>query len=143
MEATQPPPPEETPTPAPAPARTDSGMPEKPGAGVRILALLFALVLAFLAAVMILVAVDINDTPTCDDLISGVVEIPEDRECFDGSSTAKTVSVGLAWASGFIGVLAALAGLWFTITGRRGRLLVSLAVSAIVLGILSILVGSL
>jgi hypothetical protein len=154
MEASGPPPSGFTPSdpapaeevpPAPAPAYTEPPKGDKAGPGLRILALVFALVLAFLAAVMIAVAVDIGDTPTCDDaqqilLAGGTIE---GNECFDGSSGAKSASVILAWGSGILGAIAALAGLAFVIMGRRGRLVVQLAVGAIVLGVLSILIGSL
>jgi hypothetical protein len=106
---------------------------------MRALGVIFALVLAFAAAVMILVAIDIGDTPTCEDVLSGEAFA---IECFDGSSGQKTISVLLAWASGIVGAIAAFLALAFAITGRRGRLLVQVAGAAIVLGGLSILIGS-
>ena len=113
---------------------------------MRALALLIALVLAFGAAVMILVAIDIGDTATCDDFFEDVASgqvVPElDDECFDGSSAQKAVSVVLAWASGIVGALAVLVALMFAFTGNRGPLLVRLAGAAVVLGVLSIVIGS-
>ena len=44
------------------------------------------------------------------------------RECFDGSSTKKTISLILGWPSGVLAGLAALLALYFAATGRRGRL---------------------
>ena len=69
---------------------------------MRALGALIALVLAFGAAVMIAVAIDIGDTATCEDLLqdvaSGEVTLQLDDECFDGSSAQKAISVVLAWA---------------------------------------------
>ena len=113
---------------------------------MRALALLIALVLAFGAAVMIAVAVDIGDTATCDEFLEEVASgdrVPDfDDECFDGSSAQKTISVVLAWASGIVGVVAALVALMVAVTGTRGPLLARVAGAAVVLGILSILIGS-
>jgi hypothetical protein len=110
---------------------------------MRALAVLIALVLAFGAAVMILVAVDIGDTPTCDDFVAlPFEEQVEEEECFDGSSAQKTISVVLAWASGIVGVIAVIVALIFAVTGNRGPLLARVAGAAVVLGILSILIGS-
>jgi hypothetical protein len=114
---------------------------------MRALGALLALALAFGAAVMILVAIDIGDTATCDEFFEDVASgqlVPElDDECFDGSSGQKAVSVILAWASGVVGAVAALIALLFAITGTRGGLLVRLAGAAVALGVLSIVIGSL
>ena len=113
---------------------------------MRALGVLLALVLAFGAAVMILVAIDIGDTSTCDeffdDVASGNVVPDLDDECFDGSSAQKAVSVALAWASGIVGGLAVLVALMFAVTGTRGGLLARVAGAAVVLGALSIGIGS-
>jgi hypothetical protein len=142
MPADQPSPPSPPPPPPPAP----SAEPGKSSGGMRALAALLALVLAFGAAVMILVAIDIGDTSTCDqlreDVESGEVVLDLDDECFDGSSGQKAVSVILAWASGIVGALAALLALLFAITGTRGPLLVRAAGAAVALGVLSIVIGS-
>ena len=136
-----------SPTPPPPPPPTASGDSEKASGGMRALGVLVALVLAFGAAVMIAVAVDIGDTATCDDFLqevaSGEREADFDDECFDGSSAQKSISVVLAWASGIVGVLAVLVALMFAATGTRGGLLARVAGAAVVLGVLSILVGSL
>ena len=55
----------------------------------------------------------------------------------------KTVSLVLGFPSGVLAGIAALAALFFAATGRNGRLLMQLTGAAIVLGGLSILVGSL
>ncbi len=136
------PPPPPPPPPAP-PGTGDSG---KASGGMRALGVVIALVLAFGAAVMIAVAIDIGDTSTCDqffeDVESGQVVPDLDDECFDGSSAQKSISVVLAWGSGIIGAIAVIVALMFAATGNRGPLLARVAGAAVVLGILSILIGS-
>jgi hypothetical protein len=134
------------PPPPPPPAPPGTGESGKASGGMRALGFLIALVLAFGAAVMIAVAIDIGDTSTCDqffeDVESGQV-VPElDDECFDGSSAQKSISVVLAWASGIVGAIAVLVALMFAVTGTRGPLLARAAGAAVALGILSILIGS-
>jgi hypothetical protein len=116
---------------------------EKAGAGARAGAVVLALIFAFAAAVMIAVMADIGDTPTCEDIQSGEATLaPGENECFDGSSTEKTASLVLGWPSGILGAIVVLLGLAFAIRGRGGRPLAITAVAAVVLGGLSILVGS-
>jgi hypothetical protein len=129
--ATPPPPP-----PAGAPAE------EKAGGGWRALGFILALVLAFACAVLVIAMADIGSTPTCDDVRSGAAALPSDNECFDGSSTQKVVSLVLGWPSGVLAGIAALVALMFTFTGRRGGLLLRLTGAAVVLGALSIGIGS-
>jgi hypothetical protein len=110
--------------------------------GWRALAVLGALVLAFACAVMIAVMVDIGSTPTCDDISSGQAAVPSDGECFNGSSTQKTISLVLGWPSGVLAGIAAALLLSYAITGRRGRLAVQGIGLALIMGVLSIAVGS-
>ncbi len=126
------------PPPPPPPTAQES----KPSGGWRALAVLLALALAFACAVMVIAMGDIGDTPTCDDVLSGEAELPSDNECFDGSSTQKTISLVLGWPSGVLAGIAALVALFFASTGRQGRLVLRLTGAAIVLGALSILIGS-
>ena len=125
--------------PPPAATTADTG---KASGGWRALAVLLALALAFACAVMVIAMSDIGQTPTCDDVKAGNA-LPHDGECFDGSSTQKTISLVLGWPSGVLAGIAALVALFFAATGRRGRLLLQLTAAAIVLGGLSILIGSL
>ncbi|HLM30153.1 MAG TPA: hypothetical protein VK326_00655 [Solirubrobacterales bacterium] len=127
-----------TPPPPPPPPTTE----ERGGAGWRVLAVILALALAFACAVMVVAMVDIGDTPTCDDVLSGEAAVPSDGECFDGSSTQKTITLILGWPSAVLAGIAALVALFFTFTGRQGRLVLQLTGAAIVLGALSILIGS-
>ena len=132
-----------SPPPPPPPAPPGTGDSGKASGGMRALGVLIALVLAFGAAVMIAVAIDIGDTSTCDDFASLPVEEQlEDNECFDGSSAQKSISVVLAWGSGIVGAIAVIVALMFAATGTRGPLLARVAGAAVVLGILSILIGS-
>ena len=131
-----------TPPPPPPPPTTPAGE-EKASGGWRALGVLLALALAFACAVMIVAMVEISDTPTCDDILSGAAALPSDNECFDGSGGQKTISLVLGFPSGVLAGIAALAALFFAATGRNGRLLMQLTGAAIVLGGLSILVGSL
>jgi hypothetical protein len=125
------------PPPPPPPTRED-----RAGGGWRVLAVILALALAFACAVMVVAMVDIGDTPSCDDVLSGEAAVPADGECFDGSSTQKTISLILGWPSAVLAGIAALVALFFTFTGRQGRLVLQLTGAAIVLGALSILIGS-
>lgn len=125
-----------TPPPSPpAPAGTDDGT---AGPGWRILAVVLALALAFAAAVMAVVAVDIGGTPVQEDCAVD----PGCTEYFDGSSLQKAIYVILAWPSAVLAGIAALVALFFTFTGRRGRLLLQLTAAAVALGALAILIGS-
>ena len=131
------PPPASTATPAgerethSAPAQEPAD--EKAGIGLRILAVLLALVLAFGAAVMIIAATEVNDTPTTDEVTSGEEPLPSDGEVFDGSEGKRSAVVALFYASGAVAALAFLLGLAFTITGRRGRWFLYAAILAILL----------
>ena len=132
----QPPPP---PAPAPAPAGDTE---PKAGGGWRALAVVLALTLAFACAVLVLAMSDIGSTPTCKDVLTGAAPLPSDGKCYDGSSAQKAISLVLGWPSGILAGLATLVALFFAFTGRRGRLLLQLTGAAVVLGGLSILVGS-
>ena len=125
------------PPPPPTTADTDDG---KAGAGWRILAVVLALALAFACAVMVAVAVDIGGTPVQEDCVP-----PPAGDCteyFDGSSAQKTIYIVLAWPSAVLAGIAALLGLYFAATGKRGRLLLQLTGAAVALGALAILIGS-
>ena len=133
--------------PPEAAARADEPPAERrAGALARIGAVLLALVLAFGCAVMVLVMLDIGDSPRCDDQqalleeqqSTGAVQI----ECFDGGEVEKIGSLVLGWPGAVLAGLAALLALAFAARGRGGRTLVTVTSVAIVLSGLSILVGS-
>jgi hypothetical protein len=113
------------------------------GWGWRILGILLALALAFACAVMAIAMADIGDTPRCDDRAALAEAIAEgEDECFEGSSAQKTISLALGWPSAAVAGFAALLALFFTATGRYGRLVLQLTAAAVALGALSILIGS-
>lgn len=117
----------------PPPPATTSDANEKPSAGWRLLAVLLALALAFAAAVMIILPLNPDDTPRCEQITAG--------ECFDMTKTQQTIQNVLAWPAGIIGAAAALLALYFAATGRQGPLLMRLTGVALVLGIGAVLVA--
>lgn len=123
-----------------APPVSAAPKPGKASKGMRALAVLAALVLAFAAAVMILAASDINSTPTLKECAAGAT--PKDGKCFDGGSTKQTITVALMFISGGIGALAVLLALFVAATGRMGRLLLQLSAAAIVFGVVGVGIGS-
>jgi hypothetical protein len=136
-----PPPPEQpqaSPPPPPAPA---GSVDKRASGGWRALAVILALALAFACAVIVIAMVDIGDTPTCDDILSGKAAVPADGGCFDGSSGQKVATLVLGWPSAVLAGIAGLVALYLAATGRRGRLLLQLTGAAIVLGGVSILVA--
>jgi hypothetical protein len=112
------------------------------GLGWRVLGALLAVALGFGCAVMVAAMSDIGSTPTCHDISTGTADIPSGGECFSGSSLQKTIALGLGWPSGAIAGFAGLVALAFAISGRRALLALLLAGVAIVLGGLSVLLGS-
>ena len=107
--------------------------------------MLLAIILAFGAAVIIAVMIDIGGRPRCDDITALVQAKPNANgkvECFDVGSTQRVITLGLGWIGGVLGGLAALLALAFAITGRRGRLLLQLTAAAAIFVGLSILIGS-
>ncbi len=139
------PPPEEPPRttpppPPPAAAPVDKGT---AGGGWRALGVLLALALAFACAVMVIAMIDIGETPRCDDPAGIAEALAEgENECFDGSSAQKVATLVLGWPSGILAGIAALVALFFAATGRKARLMLQLTAAAIVLGVLSIVIGS-
>jgi hypothetical protein len=119
----------------------------RPGAVWRALGIALAAALAFACAVMVLAMADVGATPRCDDPAAISQEREETGElevqCFDGSELQRIITLLLGWPAGIIAGIAALVALLFAVTGRHGHLMLRLAGSAIVLGALSILIGSL
>jgi NhaP-type Na+/H+ or K+/H+ antiporter len=134
------PPAEPAQPPTPPPPTTGTAADDKAGGGWRALAVVLALVLAFGAAVMIVVPLNPDDTPRCEQIASG--EFPG-GECFDMTKTQQTIQNVFAWPAGIIGAAAALLALYFAATGRRGQLLLRLTGVAVVLGVGAFVVGQL
>jgi hypothetical protein len=112
------------------------------GVGWRLLGVPLALALGFGCAVMAAAMSDIGGTPTCHDVSIGNAAIPSGGECFSGSSIQKAITLGLGWPSSAVAGVAGLVALAFAITGRRGRLALLLAGLGVLLGCLSVLLGS-
>lgn len=126
-------------TPAPPPPPAEPAESDKASAGMRLLAFLLTVALLFGAAVMILVALNPDDTPRCEELVRAQVA----GECFDITKTQQTIQAILAFPAGVFAALAALVGLAVTFTGRYGSLMIRLVVPAVVLGGLAVLIGQL
>jgi hypothetical protein len=125
-----------TPPPPPPPASADE---EQASGGWRAIAVLLALALAFAGAVMIAAMIDISDKPTG---LADCVRTPGCTEYFDGSSAQKAITVALGFACGGVAAIGVLFSLYFVFTGRRGRTLLQIVGAAVVLGALSIVIGS-
>jgi hypothetical protein len=140
------PPPEPTRPPPPPPPPGAAADTETVSGGWRLLGVVLALALAFACAVLVIAMLDIGDTPRCDDPAALEEERAETGdlviECFEGSQAQKVISLVLGWPSGILAGIAALVALFFAATGRNGQLLLRLTGTAIVLGGLSILIGS-
>jgi hypothetical protein len=138
--------PEPNPPSSPGSRSNPSANDGKPDGVWRAFAVALAVALAFACTVMILVMADLGGTPRCDDPAAIAQEREEtgtnEVQCFDGSQLQRTVSLLLGWPAGITAGIAALVALLFAATGRHGQLMLRLTGSAIVLGVLSILIGS-
>lgn len=108
---------------------------------MRALAVLVSLILLFGVAVMVIVVINPDDLPLCDDVASGEAVLGPTNECIDSSSGVYTLTRVAAGAAGLVGGLAALLGFYVAATGRRGGTFVKLTVAAVVLGALVFLIG--
>lgn len=133
--------PDQTPPP-PAPSaqlHQDDRASDKASGGMRALAVLLAVALAFGAAVMIVIALNPDDIPRCEETARAAAA----AECFDISQAQQTIGQVLAWPAGIIGAAAALVALAVAATGRHGRTLLRLTLVAAVLAGVVVLVGQL
>ncbi len=110
---------------------------------MRALAVLVSLILLFAVAVMVIVVINPDDLPLCDDVASGEAVLGPTNECIDSSSGMYTLTRVVAGAAGIVGALAALLGFYVGATGRRGAQMLKLTIAAIVLGGLVFLIGEL
>lgn len=146
MEAGQPPPPppgQQPPRPGQLPPGQAPSRPpsDRAGAVPRIGVALLVLLFLFAGAVMIAVSLDLGEGPRCEQVFAGEEPPDEDGKCLDASKTAQTISVVLVFLSGIAAAVVVLAGIAFVIRGRGGRLVAIAAAAAIVLGGLGILIG--
>ena len=107
----------------------------KANAGLRALAVLGSLVLAFATAVIVIVMVDLGNGPLCSE------PVQPGKDCWDVSSGGRVVTLILGWPGAILGGVAALAALAFAVTGRNGRRVWLLTAAAVVLCGLSIAVA--
>lgn len=115
---------------------------QDPKAGVlaRVLGVVGALVLAFLAAVAVIAMLDIASLTPCYDANRDLNFTG--TECFDGSSKRQILSLALGFPGALLAVISVGLALAFVIRGRGLRpLLITVVVGAVLFG-LSILVGS-
>jgi hypothetical protein len=112
----------------------------------RVLAALLAILLAIGAAVVLIAMVHVGHWPRCGDTVAvrRAASAHHARvKCLDLSATRRSVTLGLGWAGGVTGVLAALIAIGFAVTGRRGRLLLAITALALILSGACFLVGAL
>lgn len=100
-----------------------------------------AAALGFAAAVMIMAALDLGDTPLRSEL-SRADAAAGGVEFYDGSATAKTVSTIAFWASGAAAAAAVALALLIAATNRWSRWLMPAAGLAVILGAIGILINN-
>ena len=105
------------------------------------LVVIVALLFAFAGAVMIAVSLDLADGPRCEQVLAGEEPPDEEGECLDASKSAQTISVVLTFLSGIAAAVVLIAGIFFAVTGRFGRLVAIAAGAAIVLGGIGLVIG--
>jgi len=93
------------------------------------------LLLAFVVLVFMVIVINPDDIPRCDDGLSS------EGECFDVTETQRTLQIVVSIVGSVVGALAALAALYFTVTGRRGRLVLQLTGATFAVGLLLVIVG--
>jgi hypothetical protein len=125
MEATGTPPPA-APQPPPSPAAAPE---RKAGVGWRILAVLVGLIFALFGVAFVIAAVDIGDAPLCEDVGQAILA----EECYDGSSTQKTIDLITGWPLGILGILVLPLAIYFAATGRHARVMIGAAVASLAL----------
>jgi hypothetical protein len=127
------------------PGGDSPGTPSEDGAvadaGGRALACTLAAALAFAAAVMVMAAIDLGDTPLRGEIPPA--DESAGAEFYDGSSTAKTLSTIAFWASGACAAAAVVAALVVAATRRWNRALMPLAGLSVLLGGAGVLINNL
>jgi hypothetical protein len=100
---------------------------------LRILAILLALVIAFVSGAIIAGASDNTSLPTCHDVSHGMAEPSSNGDCFDGSKRRADAGLGFAIAAGIAATAALVLSIILAATGRRGGLFLILCGAALVL----------
>jgi hypothetical protein len=116
--------------------------PPRADRGGRALAALLGCALVFAAVVMILAAVDIDDTPLRSELQLSDVPVGGSVEYYDGSSTEKRVTTIAYFTSGALAAVAALFAFAIAISGRLNPLLWPATGLAIAVGVAGMLVNN-
>jgi hypothetical protein len=98
----------------------------------RVLAVLLALVIAFVAGAITAGAADNTSMPTCHDVAHGKAEPSSNGDCFDGSKRRADAGLGFAIAGGVAAAAALVLSIVVAATGRRGRLLLILCAASLV-----------
>lgn len=124
---------------APA-APPPSGGDAKASSGLRILAGIGVVVLLFATAVFAIVYADIGGTTPCSEVTS-ISDLNSDGECYDGSSTTKTVALIFGWLGTVLLAAATVMALLFTIRGRGGRQLLYVLGAGVALIAISLIIG--
>ena len=99
---------------------------------LRILAVLLALVIAFVAGAIIAGASDNTSLPTCHDVTHGKAQPSSNGDCFDGSKRRADAGLGLAIGGGIFAAAALIVSIIVAATGRRARLLLILCAASLV-----------
>lgn len=108
---------------------------------MRVLAAIGFLVLLFATAVFAIVFAQIGGTDTCDAVASGDGTLNSDGECYDGSSSVKTIALILGWPGTIALGIATVLSLAFAIRGRGGRQTLYALGAGVVLVGLSLIIG--
>jgi hypothetical protein len=121
---TQPPEPpaQPPPTPPPAPPAPPQEGPAKVHVGLRIFAIIVALILIPFSIGITQSASDNLGYETCSSLKAHPADITLDTTCFDGSSFQKYVGSGIGLIGVAFAALAVFAAFYMLFTGRNGRL---------------------
>lgn len=129
------------PPPPPTGTAVSGGGDDKAGWGWRIAALVLGLVLAFGVAVMVIVPLNPDDTPRCEQIQSG--EVTDAFECFDTTKNQQLAQNVVAIIAAALGTVAILLCLYFLFTGRRGSTLLKATAAAVAAGVIVFLIGQL
>jgi hypothetical protein len=129
MEATGTPPPAAPQPPPPTGAAEE----RKAGVGWRILAVIVGLIFALFGVAFVIAAVDIGDAPLCEDAREDPALLLGGEECYDGSSTQKTIDLVTGWPLGILAILVLPLAIYFAATGRNARILIGAAGASLAL----------
>jgi hypothetical protein len=123
---------------ADAPEQPPAPSGEEDTGGLRILAALLALALAFAAAVLIGLAVDTADQQTREDCLASA----GCTEYFDGGSAQKASTVALLGIGGALGVAGVLVCVFVAAWGSGSRWMLPVTGAAILFGAIGVVVAN-